>query len=274
SGITMTTTENCSALPFISRATPKRARKPMSTIRTSMILSVAACLVLRTPATAADGHRFLIQGNGRLAIVAADGRVEWEMPWGAIHDVHLAADGSILVQNGASAVAAVDRATKQVVWRFDAAQRPENAGKKVEVHAFQPLADGGLMIAESGPGRIIEIDRDGKVLKEFKLEIDHPHPHTDTRLVRKLANGNYLVCHEADGVVREYGPAGRGGGKFPVPFFGQEPGGGPGPGGVGNKVFSAVRLPGGNTLLGTGNGHGVLEVTPAGEIVWQIQQAD
>jgi outer membrane protein assembly factor BamB len=241
---------------------------------TSLIWLFVACFTPRAEAQAADGHRFLIQGNGRLAIVAADGKVEWEMPWGAIHDVHLAADGNILVQKGASAVAAVDRATKQVIWSFDAARRPENAGKKVEVHAFQPLPDGGLMIAESGPGRIIEIDRDGKVQKEIKLEIEHPHPHTDTRLARKLENGNYLVCHEADGVVREYDPTGRVVWKFAVPLFGKEPRGGHGPEAFGNKVFSAVRLPSGNTLLGIGNGHGVLEVTPAGEIVWQIHQND
>jgi hypothetical protein len=35
-----------------------------------------------------------------------------------------------------------------------------------------------------------------------------------------------------------------------------------------------VRLANGNTLIGTGNGHGVLEVTPAKEIVWQIGQRD
>ncbi|MFZ4636803.1 MAG: hypothetical protein ACOYMC_05305, partial [Pirellulales bacterium] len=36
----------------------------------------------------------------------------------------------------------------------------------------------------------------------------------------------------------------------------------------------AVRLANGNTLIGTGNGHGVLEVTPDKEIVWRIGQHD
>jgi hypothetical protein len=35
-----------------------------------------------------------------------------------------------------------------------------------------------------------------------------------------------------------------------------------------------VRLANGNTLIGTGNGHGVLEVTPGKEIVWRIGQHD
>ena len=39
---------------------------------------------------------------------------------------------------------------------------------------------------------------------ERTLVIEHPNPHRDTRLARKLANGHYLVCHEGDGCVREY----------------------------------------------------------------------
>ena len=42
----------------------------------------------------------------------------------------------------------------------------------------------------------------------------------------------------------------------------------------GNRVFGAVRLSNGNTLIATGNGHSVLEVTPGKEIVWQIHQRD
>jgi hypothetical protein len=33
----------------------------------------------------------LVQGNGKLAIVGADGEVEWDMPWGPIHDLHVLA---------------------------------------------------------------------------------------------------------------------------------------------------------------------------------------
>ena len=60
------------------------------------------------------------------------------------------------------------------------------------------LDDGNIMIAESGSARIIEVDRDGKIQKEIKLKVNNPHPHMDTRLARKIANGNYLVCHEGE----------------------------------------------------------------------------
>ncbi len=131
------------------------------------------------------------------------------------------------------------------------------------------------MIAESGPGRIIEIDRAGKTLKTVKLKVDHADPHRDTRLVRKLASGNYLACHEGDGVVREYdGDSGAVVWEYPVPLFGQERHDGHEPEAFGNQAFAAVRLASGNTLISTGNGHSVIEVTPANEIVWKLSQHD
>jgi hypothetical protein len=39
-------------------------------------------------------------------------------------------------------------------------------------------------------------------------------------------------------------------------------------------VFNARRLESGNTLIATGNGHSVIEVTPSREIVWQLHQRD
>ena len=114
----------------------------------------------------------------------------------------------------------------------------------------------------------------GRRLHEIKLHVDHPHPHTDTRLAHKLADGHYLVCHEGDGVVREYDASGKVTWDFPVPLFGHEPKPGHGPEAFGNKCFAALRLANGNTLVTTGNGHSVLEVTPQKEIVWQIEQND
>jgi outer membrane protein assembly factor BamB len=225
--------------------------------------------------SASASHRVLLQGNDRLAIVEPDGKISWEMKWGGIHDVHVLPDGHILVPQGAAKVAEIDPATKQIVWSYDSATQNGNAGKKVEVHAFQPLGDGKLMIAESGPGRIIEIDRDGRLLKEVALKVEHPHPHTDTRLARKLPSGNYLVCHEGDGMVREYdGPSGQLVWEYVVPMFDHPEKPGHGPEAFGNKCFAAVRLSNGNTLIATGNGHSLIEVTSEKKIVWQIHQRD
>jgi outer membrane protein assembly factor BamB len=217
----------------------------------------------------------LLQGKDRLATVDAQGRIAWEMSWGPIHDLHVLENGHILVQQGSAKVVEIDPATKRVVWSYDSATQNGNAGRPVEVHSFQPLSDDRLLIAESGRARLIEVDREGRLIKEIALRVDRPHPHTDTRLVRKLASGNYLVCHEGDGAVREYhGESGQVVWEYPVPHFGRAPRGGHGPEAFGNKCFAALRLPSGNTLLSTGNGHSVLEVTPKKEIVWQLHQHD
>ena len=119
-----------------------------------------ACLSLT--ACAAGGHRLITQGNGRLAVVGRDGAIEWEMPWGGIHDIHVLPSGNVMVQRGPSAVVEIDFETKEVVWSYDSSSQNGNSGQPVEVHAFQPLGEGRLMIAESGPARIIEVDRERK----------------------------------------------------------------------------------------------------------------
>lgn len=237
-----------------------------------MIVLLAA---LSAHANAALAHRFITQGNDKLLIVAADGTVEWKQPWGPIHDIHVLPNGHVMVQKGPHAVVEIDPQTRDAVWEYNSATSNGNAGRPVEVHSFQPLADGRVMIAESGPARIIEIDRTGRLLHEIEIKVDHPDPHRDTRLVRKLASGNYLVCHEGDGAVREYdGRTGAVVWEYDVPLFGRERRDGHGPKAFGNQVFAAVRLPSGNTLIATGNGHSVLEVTPAKKTVWRLEQHD
>jgi outer membrane protein assembly factor BamB len=220
-------------------------------------------------------HRVVMQGKGKLAIVSTAGDVEWEIKWGGIHDIHVLPNGHIMAQERMRKIVEIDPKSKMVVWSYDAANSNGNKGKRIEVHAFQPLENGRVMIAESGAGRIIEIDRAGKIHHEVKLKVKRSDAHRDTRLVRKLQNGNYLVCHEGDGVLREYnGKTGDVTWEFPVPLFGKPRKGGHGPEAFGNQLFSAVRLKNGNTLIATGNGHSVLEVTPQKKIVWQIHQND
>ena len=210
----------------------------------------------------------------RIAIVNGAGEVEWEHPIDDIHDLHMLPDGHVLFQTSMTHLLEVDPATNKTVWEYDAQKSNGNEGRKLQVHSFQRLPDGNTMIAESGVGRIIEVDRSGKLIKQIKLKVAKNDPHRDTRLVRKLDNGHYLVAHEAEGAVREYDGEGNVVWDYPVPMFGKEPKGGHGPEAYGNSVFGAVRLPSGNTLVATGNGHAVLEVTPDKKIVWEIHQDD
>lgn len=231
-----------------------------------------------TPGQPADpvSHRLLVSDDTkkRIAIVARDGSIEWEYKIGVLHDLHHLPAGTILFQTSYQKIVEVDPKTNKVVWEYDAAKMNGNEGKKVEVHAFQRLKDGSTMIVESGIGRIIEVDAAGKILKEVKLKVNKPNAHSDTRLARKLENGHYLVSHEADGCVREYDPEGKVVWEYEVPLFDQKPKGGHGPEAFGNKTFQPLRLANGNTLIATGNGHSVIEVTPEKKVVWALHQKD
>ena len=215
---------------------------------------------------AADGSK------KTLAEVNSDGSVAWKLPCGAIHDLHILPNGHLLYQDGWTRVIELDE-SRQKVWEYDATANG-NSNKKVEVHAFQRLASGDTMIVESGPARILEVNNDGFIQKEIALAIDTPSHHSDTRNVRKTAAGTYLVAHEKDGVVREYDSAGKVIWEFDVPLFGKQPKSGHGPEAFGDQVYSALRLENGNTLIGTGNGHSVLEVTADKEIIWKLDQYD
>ncbi|WP_145080466.1 beta-propeller domain-containing protein [Aureliella helgolandensis] len=221
-------------------------------------------------------HALLLadSSKNRIAVLDEQGRITWESEIGPLHDLHMLDNGNILFQKNWTHLVEINPDTNQVVWEYDCSKSPENAARAIEVHAFQRLDDGRTMIAESGSSRIIEVDVAGKIVAEVPLKVSRPHPHRDTRLVRKLKSGNYLVCHEGDGFVREYDATGETAWEYQVPLFGNQPANGHGVKAFGNQCFTALRLDSGNTLISTGNGHGVIEVTPNHQIVWQVMQDD
>lgn len=190
-----------------------------------------------------------------LAMVNEKGDVEWQVPIKNIHDAAILPNGNILYQTDWTDIVEMTP-DRKVVWKYDAHSNG-NEGKRVEVHAFQRLPNGSTMIVESGPARIIEVDSSGKIQKQVPLRVEHPNPHTDTRLVRKLDNGHYLVAHEgANQVVREYDDEGKVVWEYKT----------------GTKAYSAIRLKNGNTLIGMGDGHRVIEVNPDGKVVWSVEE--
>jgi outer membrane protein assembly factor BamB len=249
----------------------------MNKLFTSALLTLSCSLVAGAALGQVGPGRTLIAADGstrRIALLAPDGAIRWEHQVKDIHDLHRLPNGNILFQTSFQRLVEVNPATDQVVWEYDAGELNGNKGKPVEVHAFQRLPNGDTMIVESGPARIIEVDPTGKLKKELRLKINNPSTHSDTRLVRKLENGHYLAAHERDAAIREYDSSGKVVWEYEVPLFGMEPKGGHGPEAYGNQAFEALRLRNGNTLISTGNGHGILEVTPEKKIVWQLRQND
>ena len=245
-----------------------------------LVCSVAAAFVAlsaaaespKTPtASSPIRHRIFAIDNGHAAIVNAKGEVEWEYPCHT--DGHSSAvldNGNILLRTGTATIAEITP-DKKIVWQYTSKPKPGYNGP-IEVHAFERLASGLTMIAEGGNRRIVEVNKEGKTVHEIPLMIEHPNPHVDTRMVHKLANGHYLVCQGGDSMVAEYNPAGKIVWSYRLDLGGRPAAPGHGPEGHGTEPYDAIRLPSGNTMIATGNGNRVIEITPAGKVVWRVDQ--
>ena len=230
-------------------------------------MNYLALALMLTAGAEPAGHRLIAQDKGHVAIVNAKGEVEWEVPSKfTAHDIQVLPNGNVIFPTAADTLVEMTP-DKRVVWKH--VSKPKDGYKgRVEIHGFQRLTDGLTMIPETGNLRIIEVDGSDTVIKEVPLTVKNPNSHRDVRMARKLDNGHYLVCHEGDGTVREYDPAGKVVWSYALDLAGRLRT--PTHQGHGTEVFGAVRLPNGNTLIAGGNNNRVLEVNPDGQIVWKI----
>ena len=240
-----------------------------------LIATLLPMSVFAEDKTITPGKKVIISDSSKrtLAIIEADGTIAWRYKIGPLHDLHVLPNGNILFQKNWTHLLEIDPKTDKVVWEYHCKPTKDGAGK-VEAHAFQRLADGNTMIAESGNARIIEVNPEGEIVKTIKLQVDKPRPHKDTRLVRKTKAGTYLVAHEYHGICREYDADGKIIWEYEVPLFDKERTGGNNTKSWGNALYSVQRLDNGNTLIGTGNGKSVIEVTPDKKIVWHLTDDD
>lgn len=191
--------------------------------------------------------------QGKVSIVSAAGKVEWEYPAANCNDIWVLPTGNLLFNTG-HGVREVNRA-KEIIFDYQS---------KSEIYACQRLSNGNTFIAECNGGRLLEVTPAGKIAREVRLLPEGKDGgHAYIRNARRLANGNSLVCHYGEQVVREYDPAGKSVLAIAAP-------GGP---------HSAVRLANGNTLVACGDvkcdtGPRVMEVDPTGMTVWEVKNGD
>jgi len=167
------------------------------------------------------------------------------------HDVHLLPNGNILFHDTWTTLKEITL-DKKVVWEYDSANSNGNKGKRVDVHAFARLANGNTVIIESGVGRIIEVDKNGKLVHQFPLKKGGTQ---STRWVRQTPKGNWLVCSENPGVVTEYDNQGNVVWDYLIK----------------TRVYGAIRLSSGNTLIASGSGNSIVEVNPEKQVVWEVK---
>ena len=135
----------------------------------------------------------------------------------------------------------------------------ECQGTQSEVNTAQRFDTGTTPVSEVGDKpRQLEADRQGRVVVEVPLKAQIKDHHLQTRMARRLASGNDLVSRLLDKVVREYNSAGEVVCEVPTP----------------DMPFTAIRLLGGNTLIGCTRGNLAIEVDPTGDTVWRLTNDD
>ncbi len=210
-------------------------------------------------------HSFLGLGKGaRSSIIGEDGKVSWKIDLPA-SDGWVLPGGNVLLavypcrEYPKGGVAEIERASNRTVFSYQ--------GQQKEISTVQLFPDGNFLVAELGPQpRARTINRKGKVLHDMPLSCQKRNSHMQTRMLRRLPNGNYIAPHLLDFAVKEYDPAtGKVLRTFPTDDRGREKRDWP---------FTAIRLEDGNTLIGCTNGNRVIEVDGAGRIVWKVDNAD
>ncbi|MEO5917721.1 MAG: hypothetical protein ABIS50_26050 [Luteolibacter sp.] len=218
--------------------------KPISILLVAL-LSVA-------PFARAD-HPFLCTDSvaGKVCVVSAEGKIEWEHSCNHPQDCWRLPSGNYLFSHSGGALEMTTG--KETVWEY-------KAGANTEVHACQPLPCGLVLVVECGPCRLLEIGHDGKIAKEIKLT---PPPesvklHDQFRGVRKTQDGHYLVCRKGEHVVQELDGDGKSLREIKVP----------------GDVHEVVPLPDHHLLVTCGDGHKVVELDAEEKIVWELNEND
>lgn len=221
----------------------------------TLLAGLLACVVASS-AFAAEPitHAFLATGNETF-INDPTGKTIWKFPQ-STRDGWVLDNGNVLLAVSKSknfpggGVVEVNLEGK-VLFEFK--------GTQSEVNTVQPLGDGKVLLTEAGDKpRLLEVDRDGKFLVAVPLQAQTKDHHLQTRMARKLANGNYLVPQLLDRVVREYDSKGMVVWEVKTPHM----------------PFTAIRLPNGNTLIGCTLGNLVIEVDKDSKEVWRVTNDD
>lgn len=210
-------------------------------------------------------HGFLAAGS-HTYIMDGEGKQIWTYPQNT-RDGYVLPGGKVLLtitrgnKYKGGAVVEVDRETgkEHLIWK----------GTQSEVNSVQPTADGTYVLTEAGPKpRLLEIDRNGKIIVEFALQCQTANHHMETRMARKLTDGTYLAPHLFDFAVKHYSADGKLLGTLDTTVDGDPE----------HKIhswpFTAIRQKNGHTLVNCTHANRVVEFDAAGKKVWELTNDD
>lgn len=206
-------------------------------------------------------HSFFIAGPQFTGIIGEENQVIWDAKKTGARDGYVLRNGNILIC-WADEVREYD-SNKKVIFEYHRKEESMELGTAVR------LGNGNTMITESGNNpRLIEVSKKGDVVKSVPLLPETDNIHMQTRMARKLKNGNYLVPHLLAFSVKEYNPQGVVIQEFKTDVSslgGRE---------AENWPFTAIRLKNGNTVVTLTHGNKVVEMDSKGTIVWKLTNED
>ncbi len=220
-------------------------------------------LLLPSLLSAADPvrHSLFIAGPNFTGIIDEEGKEVWNSGKNGARDGFVLPGGNVLI--AWSNEAKEFTREKKVVWEY------KLSTDNREIGTLERLENGNTLVTELGPKpRLLEVTAEGKIALEFPLQPETDNAHMQTRMARKLSNGNYLVPHLLAFKVKEYSPEGKVLSQIATDL--DELGGRK----AENWPFTAIRLANGNTLVTLTHGNKVAEFDATGKVVWSISNAD
>ena len=206
-------------------------------------------------------HSFFLAGPQFTGIIGERGEEVWNAGKAGARDGYVLPDGNILIC-WADEIKEYNK-NKEVIFTYS------RSSEAIELSAIERLKNGNTLIVESGTSpHIIEVDKKGKIISTTPLQPESDNTHMQTRMARKLKNGNYLVPHLLAFAIKEYDAKGNVIKVFKTDL--NELGGRA----TENWPFTAIRLDNGNTVTTLTHGNKVVEFDAMGKVVWKVSNDD
>lgn len=227
----------------------------------TILLAANTCIPTSSAKAQEVRHSFFVAGPDFTGIINEKNEKEWDSGRKAARDGWILPNGNALI--AWKNIVQELTPSKSVVFEY----KLDSSNK--EIGTVERLEDGNTLITELGANpRLLEVDQDGKVVVDFPLQPETDNAHMQTRMARKLSNGNYLVPHLLAFKVKEYTAKGKVVREFATDL--KELGGRE----AKTWPFTAIRLANGNTLVCLTNGNQVVEFDPDGKVAWHISNED
>ena len=231
--------------------------------RSLLLAAVLLCLDSATSGlVAADiRHSFFLAGPSFTGIIDEEGNEVWNAGRAGARDGYVLPNGHVLIA-WSDEVKEFTR-DKQVLFHY------RKSSQNKEIGTAQRLENGNTLITELGTApRLLEVTPTGEIAIEFPLQPETDNAHMQTRMARKLANGNYLVPHLLAFKVKEYTSAGEIVREIATDL--DELGGRK----AQNWPFTAIQLADGNTLVNLTHGNKTVVFDSNGKVVWKVGNDD